>query len=345
MSRPRFGSRQAVPILLSALLPLATRAAADSPADTPNLSGLSLEELSNVEVTSVSKTAEKLSDAPAAIYVITHDDIIRSGATTIPEMLRLAPNLHVAQLNAATYAISARGFNVGDNASMSDKLLVLIDGRTVYTPLFAGVYWDMQEVLPENIERIEVISGPGGTLWGANAVNGVINIITRKSADTQGGLLDLGGGNLERMGSFQYGGRLADDLTYRVHVEGAEFSPNKTSAHTDAEDGWSRPQGGFRLDWTPPGDSVTAEGDLFHVSTVGGNAAGSDMIASWDHDLGDGAAFRADAYFDEARLSGDNSLGFVIDTYNFDVQHNFPLGSWNEIVWGAGDRAINYRVA
>ena len=345
LNHPRFGRRRAVPILLTALLPLATRAAADSSAETPNLSGLSLEELANLEVTSVSKTAEKLSDAAAAIYVITHDDIIRSGATTIPEMLRLAPNLHVAQLNANTYAISARGFNVADNASMSDKLLVLIDGRSVYTPLFAGVYWDMQEVLPENIERIEVISGPGGTLWGANAVNGVINIITRKSADTQGGVLDLGGGNLERMGSFQYGGTLADDLTYRVHVEGAEFSPNKTSTHADAEDGWSRPQGGFRLDWTPPGDVVTAEGDLFHVSTVGGNAGGSDLIASWQHQLGDGSAFQAEAYFDEARLSGDNSIGFVIDTYNLDLQHNFSLGDWNEFVWGAGERIISYRVA
>src|SRR5690242_11054361 len=167
---------------------------------------LSLEQLGDIEVTSVSKRPESLSNAPAAVYVIGHEDIIRSGATTLPEMLRLAPNLEVAQLNATSYAISARGFNVGNNAAMSNKLLVLVDGRTVYTPLFAGVYWDMQGVPPEDIERIEVISGSGGTLYGANAVNGVINVITRNSASTQGGLVGLGLGNLQRGGIVQYGG-------------------------------------------------------------------------------------------------------------------------------------------
>ena len=159
-------------------------------------------------MSSVTKSNEPLSDAPAAIYIISHDDIIRSGATTIPEMLRLAPNLEVSQLNSYSYAISARGFNVGDNASLSNKLLVLIDGRSVYSPMFGGVYWDMQAVMPENVDRIEVISGPGATLWGANAMNGVINIITRPASETQGGLLTLGAGNLERDVGVQYGGHL-----------------------------------------------------------------------------------------------------------------------------------------
>ncbi len=169
-----------------------------------SLKKLSIAELLNIEVTSVSKTAESLSDAAAAVYVITRDDILRSGATTVPDMLRLAPNLQVAQITASTFAITARGFN-GPAAS---KLLVLIDGRTVYTPFHSGVSWDVQDVLPEDIERIEVISGPGATLWGANAVNGVINITTRNSGNTQGASLHLGGGNLDRDRS-ERPGRLA----------------------------------------------------------------------------------------------------------------------------------------
>src|SRR5580704_16040276 len=209
---------------LVADLLLAAPARAQSLAADANVFSLTLDQLANLPVTSVSKSAEPLSDAPAAIYVISHDDVIRSGATTIPEMLRLAPNLNVAQLNPTTYAITARGFNAGDNASLSNKLLVLIDGRSVYTPMFGGVYWDMIQVLPEDIERIEVISGPGATLWGANAVNGVVNIITRKSSDTQGGVLTLGAGNLQRDASVQYGGRLSPDLTYRLHAEFSDYS-------------------------------------------------------------------------------------------------------------------------
>jgi len=142
------------------------------------LRNFSLDQLAQIKVTSVSKLRESLGDAPASLHVISHEDTISSGATTIPDILRLAPNLEVAQINASSWAISARGFNVGDNASLSNKLLVLIDGRSVYSPMFGDVYWDMIDVLPENIDRIEVISGPGAALWGANAVNGVINIIT-----------------------------------------------------------------------------------------------------------------------------------------------------------------------
>jgi len=163
-------------IVSASLLLLSARAEA-----ALDLSDMSIEELAQIEVTSVSKRAEPLSDAAAAIYVITHDDIIRSGATAFPEILRLAPNLQVAQITASHYAVSARGFNGG----AADKLLVLVDGRSIYTPFSSGVNWDLQEVPPDSIERIEVVSGPGGTLWGANAVNGVINIITRKSSDTQ----------------------------------------------------------------------------------------------------------------------------------------------------------------
>ena len=168
--------------------------AAAAPAGARELADLSLEELANIEVTSVSRRAERLSEAPASIFVITHEDIRRSGATSLPEALRLAPNLQVARVNSSSYAISARGFN----NSVGNKLLVLIDGRTVYTPLFSGVFWDAQDVMLEDVERIEVISGPGATLWGTNAVNGVINVTTRPASATQGALASLGGGNRER---------------------------------------------------------------------------------------------------------------------------------------------------
>ena len=185
-----------------------------APHDLPKLS---LEELGDIQVTSVSKRAEPIGHAPSAIYVITHEDIARSGAVSIPEILRLAPNLQVAQTSASGYVITARGLNGAPAAqNFSNKLLVLIDGRSVYSPLFSGVYWDMQDVMPQDIDRIEVISGPGATLWGANAVNGVINIITRKSDETQGGLVEAAAGGEERSLSLRYGGRLAGNLAWRA---------------------------------------------------------------------------------------------------------------------------------
>jgi iron complex outermembrane receptor protein len=185
--------------------------------DTPSpeeLKKLSMEALMGLEVTSVSRRAEKLTEVASAIQVITHDEIRRSGATSIPEALRLAPNLQVAQLNSSAWIIGARGFN----AIFANKLLVMIDGRTVYSPLFAGVFWDVQNVLLEDVDRIEVISGPGGTAWGANAVNGVINIITKKASETQGVYASVGTGNyLRRNASLRYGGKLGPNLSYRLY--------------------------------------------------------------------------------------------------------------------------------
>src|SRR3984893_9547905 len=178
------------------------------------LKDLSIEELSNIEVTSVSKREERLSDAPTSVFVITSEDIRRSGVTSLAEALRLAPNLQVARISANEYAISARGFN----GTAANKLLVLIDGRSVYSPLFSGVFWDVQDVMIEDIERIEVISGPGGTLWGVNAVNGVINVITRSADRTQGGLAVIGGGNREDRASLRYGGKFGNDISFRAYV-------------------------------------------------------------------------------------------------------------------------------
>src|SRR4051812_2592396 len=183
-----------------------------------DLTDLSLEQLSDVNVTSVSRQAEPLQDAAASIFVISSNDIRRSGAATLPEALRIAPNIQVARVNASTYAISARGAN---NA-IGNKLLVMIDGRTVYSPLFSGVFWDAQDVMLEDVERIEVISGPGATLWGANAVNGVINVITRNAGETQGTLGAVGGGNRETGGALRYGGTVGRDGRYRVYGKGFE---------------------------------------------------------------------------------------------------------------------------
>ncbi|MFI4986672.1 MAG: TonB-dependent receptor plug domain-containing protein [Alphaproteobacteria bacterium] len=337
-----------VSIVLALFLTLhaAVATAADEPS-TSGLSGLSIEDLAKVDITSVSKTAEPLSDAPAAIYVITRDDIVRSGATSIPEMLRLAPNLEVAQATSSSYSISARGFN----GSLADKLLVLIDGRSVYSPLYAGVFWDMQDVLPENIERIEVISGPGATLWGANAVNGVINIITRTAADTQGGVLDVAAGTFGLSSSLQYGGKLNDEVAYRVYGERFERNALSTSTGANAHDSWWKPQGGFRFDWTPSGDTVTVEGDVQHATErqfAGSDMpfSGRDLNALWQHRLDNGAMLQVQTYYDHVERSTNNGgLSFFTDTYNLDVQHSFALGSWNDIVLGAGDRVTSYLVS
>ena len=332
----------AASLLAIATLAWTTHAGAQS---VEQLRDLSIEQLSEIQVSSVSKTTERLSDAPAAIYVISHDDIIRSGVTSIPEMLRLAPNLEVAQLNSTTWAISARGFNVGLNASLSNKLLVLIDGRSIYTPMFGGVYWDMHQVLPEDIERIEVISGPGAALWGANAVNGVVNIITRGTGETLGGILTLGAGNLERSASLQYGGRIAPDLTYRIHTEFSAYSsyPQQSNGH-DAHDGWSKPQGGFRIDWTPKGDTVSLQGDIYQAADQpSGAVSGRDLVATWQHRFDDGSSLQLLGYFDDSRrFSNDGGGGFAVTTYDVEIQHNFTIAGWNNIVWGAGERSYGY---
>lgn len=309
------------------------------------LQQLSIAQLSQIEVTSVAKQKEPLSDAPAAIYVITHQDIIRSGATTVPEMLRLAPNLNVAQLSSTTYEMSARGFNASNNAIFSNKLLVLIDGRSVYTPLFGGMYWDMQAVPPEDVDRIEVISGPGATLWGANAVNGVINIITRNSNDTQGGLLTVGAGNYELYDAVQYGGRLGPNLTYRVHGDFTHFNAFPQAGGGNAGDAWYRPQGGFRVDWDPPGQSLSLQGDIFNATEQPANTIrGGDAMVTWRRDLSDNSHLQVLAYYDNAQRWTDNNGGFAVETYDLEVQHSFRFAGWNDVVWGAGERVINYDI-
>jgi iron complex outermembrane recepter protein len=303
------------------------------------LKRLSIEELSNTEVTSVSKNAEPLSDAAAAVFVITREAILNSGARSLPEILRLAPNLQVAQVTSSSFAISARGFN----GTAASKLLVLIDGRSVYTPYHSGVSWDAQDVLPEDIERIEVISGPGATLWGANAVNGVINIITRQSADTLGGSASVGGGNLEQRASLQYGDRLGDAGSLRAYVDSFRTAHDVTATGTSADDGWNKTQGGFRYDWTPARDLVTVQGDFYQGSEErppppDEAVSGDNVLARWNHALDGGAALQIQAYYDYTFFSRAGLESDDLSTYDVDVQHSFSWGERQGIVWGGGVR-------
>ena len=312
---------------------------------------LTLEQLANVEITSVSKSPQSLSTAAAAAYVITHDDVIRSGATSVPEILRLAPNLEVMQSSPSAYQIAARGFN-GNSAAQNfpNKLLVLIDGRSVYTPLFSGVYWDMQNVLPEDVDRIEVVSGPGGTLWGANAVNGVINIITRKASDTPGGSVTVGAGDQYSSAALQYGGSFAENLDYRVYFKDFYQRAFNGAGGTNAHDGWSAPQGGFRLDWTAGQDAVTLQGDVYggaegQFGLPNQLIGGANMTVHWQHPLDEDSSLQVLGYYDETRRTVVNGGGFTLHTWDLEVQHNFKLGSWNSIVWGVGDRIYQYNIA
>jgi iron complex outermembrane receptor protein len=224
------------------------------------LKNLSLDELMDVQVTSVSRHPEKLSATSAAIQVITSEDIRRSGASSLPEALRLADNLDVAQKNSHDWAITARGFNT----ALANKLLVMIDGRTVYTPLFSGVFWDAQSYLLADIDRIEVISGPGGTLWGANAVNGVINIISKSARDTQGVYVEAGGGTeLQDFGGVRYGGMVAPDVYMRVYGQSFNRGDETLANGTAADDAWHQSQAGFRIDaGASPQTLLTVQGDI-----------------------------------------------------------------------------------
>jgi iron complex outermembrane receptor protein len=303
----------------------------------PDLSALSIEELANLEVTSVSKKAEPLSGAPAAIYVITDEDIERMGAITLPEALRLAPNLQVARLDALSYAISARGFN---STEASNKLLVLIDGRSVYSPLHSGVFWDVQNIVMEDIERIEVVGGPGGTLWGANAVNGVINVITKSAHDTQGGLVSASYGTMDQQFTARYGGKTSDAFAYRAYVKGAEFGNSRNPNGSDHIDDWDILQGGVNIDWRGDSDSVRVEGNAYDggLEVVSSETSGQNIALTWTHDIGGTAPLQFHAYYDRTHRDQPGIIQETVKAYNADVQHGFNVGDAHTIVWGAGYR-------
>ena len=303
---------------------------------------LTLEQLANIEVTSVSGRGERLSDAPASIFVITAEDIRRSGARTLPEALRIAPNLQVARTSANAYAISARGFN--NSNGLSNKLLVLIDGRTVYSPVMSGVFWEHQDVMLEDVERIEVISGPGATLWGANAVNGVINVITRSARDSQGGLAVAGVGNRDQGGGLRYGGRLGDAGHFRVYGKSQEMQNTQTATGLSLPDGWRREQAGFRVDWAAtPRSSFTVQGDAYHGEgeerPVFGamRVSGMNLLARWNERLSSGSDFQLQAYYDRTERSDFSLFQGDVDTYDIEFKHGIPLGA-HRVLWGGGYR-------
>jgi iron complex outermembrane recepter protein len=323
---------------LLALLLAATHSHAAS--EPPEFADLSLEELANIEITSVSRRPESLADAPASIFVITGEQIRRSGATTLPEALRLAPNLQVARGDARNYAITARGFN----GIFENKLLVMIDGRTIYTPLFSGVFWDAQDVVLEDVERIEVISGPGATVWGVNAVNGVINVITRSADATQGTLLTAGAGSHEKNGTLRHGGKLANGGAFRVYGKYAENDDSRRDNGTRLVDGWRRQQAGFRSDWRDAADSFTVlgnayDGNLHQLGTADIRIAGANLVGRLYRKLVDGAEARLQAYIDHTERDQANAFVEHLNTIDLDFQHSAAPKSAHALTWGAGYRA------
>ncbi|HWT70789.1 MAG TPA: TonB-dependent receptor [Oxalicibacterium sp.] len=306
---------------------------------TGDLGDLSLEELANIQVTSVSKKSESLADAPASIFVITGEEIRRAGATTLPEALRLAPNLQVARANARNYAITSRGFNT----VLENKLLVLIDGRVVYSPLYSGVYWDAQDVVLEDVKRIEVISGSGGTLWGANAVNGVINIITKSAADTQGLLVSAGGSADERNGAVRYGGKMANGGSYRIYAKHAENDDMRTANGTSTPWGWSRQQAGFRNDWASGGNKVTLQGDAYNGNLHQYNTpdiaiGGANFLGRFQHIVSDDSSIILQAYWDYTERKQPGAFIEYLNTLDLQLQHSITLSGSHNIEWGAGYR-------
>lgn len=317
---------------------------------------MSIEDLMEIRVKSVSKKEQRLSRAASAVFVITAEDIRRSGATNIPDLLRMVPGLDVAQVNSSTWAISSRGFN--DEAA--NKLLVLIDGRTVYSPLFGGVFWDVQQIPLEIIERIEVIRGPGAAVWGANAVNGVINIITKKASDTQGGLISGGGTYDQGFGTALFGGKLRNDTYYRAFVNGFNQNHFIGLAAQNGHDAWDVYRTGFRVDSKLGAkDSITFQGDAYNGSEGEVVAAvtslvppqpqilnlrlglgGWDLLSRWDRAISSTSETTLQVYFDRTNR-GDSTYGEGRDTFDVDFQHHIGWGSRQDFVWGLGYRATS----
>ena len=321
------------------LLAGAAQAAQPSSLPQSELADLSLEQLSNVVVTSVSRQEERLGSVPAAIYIISGADIHRSGARSIPEALRLAPNLQVARVDARNYAITARGFN----SPFENKLLVMIDGRSIYSPLFSGVFWDAQDVVMEDIERIEVISGPGATIWGANAVNGVINVITKAAADTQGGLMSAAVGEHDADGQMRVGGTLPGGGRYRLYGKYAGADDTHTEKGVNTVTGWHHQQAGFRADWALAQGMATVSGDgydgyLGQPGTVPIRISGANLQGRLTRKLANGDDLRLQVILDHTERNQPLAYDEHLDTLDLELQHAFRLGQSQYVIWGAGYR-------
>jgi iron complex outermembrane receptor protein len=316
------------------------------------LKKLSLAQLGDLEVTTASKEPVTVARTPAAIYVLTQEGVRQSGATSIPEVLRLVPGVEVARIDSDKWSIGVRGFG----SRLSRSVLVLIDGRTVYTPLFAGVYWEVQDTLLEDIERIEVIRGPGGTIWGANAVNAVINIITKSAKDTHGMLASIGGGNIDQgSGGFRNGGGNSKSFDYRVYGKAFSRGPEFHLDH-DRFDDWQMGQAGFRMDWTAhTRDTLTVQGDLydaddgekvstgsysppFTTNVVGaGEVSGGNLLGRWKRIVSGGSDVQLQTYYDRTNRR-EASFGESRDTFDIDFLHHLTLPRHQHFLWGLGAR-------
>ncbi|HEU4809330.1 MAG TPA: TonB-dependent receptor, partial [Sphingomicrobium sp.] len=325
-------------VLVSAM---ASAAQAEGAADNQDLANLSIEQLANIEVRSASKTDEPLSSAPASLYVITGNAILGSGVTSLPEALRLAPNLWSQQIDASNYAISARGFN---GIESSNKLLVLIDGRSVYAPLASSVYWNLHWPLLEDLKQVEVISGPGGTLYGPNAVNGVINVTTRDAHDTIGTMVRGTAGDLEQTAAIRQGFSLGDTGAARVYANWHHNDGLPQGPGADVDDDYRGWQAGFRSDFDSEADHLTVQGDIFRndADTFAGDGAnGQNLLLRWSRALSPSSSFEIQSYYDyfkrEFVLAEES-----VETLDTEAQLNLTLGS-NEIVTGAGVRTTKDR--
>lgn len=320
--------------------------------ETNGLTEITLDELMRVKVFSVAKHLQPRFEAPAAVHVITGEDIRRSGATSIPEALRMVPGLSVARVNLHAWAVSSRGFH----SLFSDKLLVMIDGRSAYTPAYSGVWWNAQEILLEDVDRIEVVRGVDGTVWGANAVNGVINIITKPARATQGAYVTAGGGNEEQgFGAVRYGGKFGDETWFRVYAKG--FNRVKDSELADAVLRAQQGRAGFRLDREVSANQMTLQGDYFNDVSAGVGVFpdvaspslqlldispfhtwGANLLGRWVHQCANGSQWHVQAYYDVERRWHDYAINEERHTGDLEFQHRLALGDRQELTWGGGYR-------
>ena len=309
-----------------------------------------------MEVSTVSRQESTVGRSPAAVFVVTQEMIRRSGATTVPEVLRTVPGLQVARIDSRIWAVSSRGFN----NRLANKLLVQIDGRSVYSTRNAGVLWHIRDVVLQDVQRIEVIRGPGATIWGANAVNGVINIITKSAKNTQGALLSAGGGTEERgFSTLRYGAKAGNNLHYRVYGKHFERDDGFSQDAMGADD-WRELRTGFRADWEPNGcDTITLQGDYFDVTsgkreirpTLNGppfaftnvedvDTLGGNVLCRWTHELGEDADWALQFYYDRFSLQG-RVFSVALDAYDLDFQHRFPLSARQKLIYGFGYRLLH----
>jgi iron complex outermembrane receptor protein len=326
-------------VLALALSCAAGQAAIQPQQQLAELVDLDLEQLTRVTVTSASRREERLVDAAASIFVITAEDIRRSGATSLPEALRLAPNLQVVRADTAQYVVSARG----GLTTTANKMLVLIDGRTVYTPLFSGVFFDALVVMLEDVERIEVISGPGSTLWGTNAVNGVINVTTKSARKTQGGLFTVGTGDMERGGTARYGWSSGGSGGVRAYARYFDRDEHRLASGATARDATSRWQAGMRGDWEQSNQTATLQGDVYgaDVDNLGGarDMSGGNVLGRWQSNLGAGSSLVAQAYYDRTERHHAGSFDEKRDTVDVEVQHASRPWQGHRLTLGGGYRA------